>query len=87
MTENELRAFQEQAHLDYIHFLEYRSCELIIGGTIIPSIDDQGSNGFNIIREILYICPESLNPPQELILKQALLDNKKSEKDKQQAMN
>ncbi|CAF4290999.1 unnamed protein product [Adineta steineri] len=72
---NELRAFQ------------YHSWELIIGGAIIPSIDDQASNRFDIIREILYICAQSLITPQELILKQALLDNNKSKKDMQQAMN
>ncbi|CAF0856886.1 unnamed protein product [Adineta steineri] len=67
---NELRAFQEQAHLDWTHFLEYRSRELITGGILIlliPSIDDQGSNGFDIIREILYICAQSILTPQELL--------------------
>ncbi|CAF3720825.1 unnamed protein product [Rotaria sordida] len=67
---NELKAFQEQAHLDWTHFLEHRSRELISGGILIlliPCIDDQGSNGFDIVREFLYKCAQSLLTPQELL--------------------
>lgn len=67
---DELRAFQEQARLDWTHFLEYRSCELIVGGVLIlliPCIDEQGSNGFDIIRELLYRCAQSVLTRQELL--------------------
>ncbi|CAF1488620.1 unnamed protein product [Adineta ricciae] len=67
---DELQAFQEQAHLDWNHFLQHRSRELIIGGIltlVIPAVDDQGSNGFDIIREILYQCAQSLLTSQELL--------------------
>jgi hypothetical protein len=67
---DELKAFQEQARLDWIHFLEHRSHELILGGVLIlliPSIDDQGSNGFDIVRELLYKCAQDFLTPQELL--------------------
>ncbi|CAF0909504.1 unnamed protein product [Rotaria sordida] len=67
---NELKAFQEQARLDWTHFLEHRSHELISGGVLIlliPCVDDQGSNGFDILRELLYKCAQSLLTPQELL--------------------
>jgi hypothetical protein len=67
---DELKAFQVQAHLDWAHFLEHRSCELIPGGVLIlliPCIDARGSNGFGIVRELLYQCARSLLTPQELL--------------------
>lgn len=67
---DELKAFQEQARLDWIHFLEYRSDELLPGGVLIlliPCVDDRGSNGFDIIREFLYTCARSLLTSQELL--------------------
>lgn len=67
---DELKAFQEQARLDWIAFIEYRSKELIVGGVLIlliPSVDNQGSNGFDIIREFLYKCAQSLLTSQELL--------------------
>ncbi|CAF3129509.1 unnamed protein product [Rotaria sp. Silwood2] len=67
---DELKAFQEQARLDWNFFLEYRSHELIPGGVLIlliPSVDDQGFNGFDILRELLYNCAQSLLTPQELL--------------------
>lgn len=67
---NELKAFEEQARLDWTHFLQYRSRELVGGGVLIlliPCVDDQGSNGFDIIRELLYQCAQSILTPQELL--------------------
>ncbi|CAF3065982.1 unnamed protein product [Rotaria sp. Silwood2] len=67
---NELKTFQEQACLDCTHFLEHRSRELIPGGVLIlliPCVDDQGSNGFDILRVLLYKCAQSLLTPQELL--------------------
>ena len=67
---DELRAFQEQARLDWTHFLEYRSCELIVGGVLIlliPCVDERGSNGFDIIRELLYKCAQLVLTSKELL--------------------
>ncbi|UJR12303.1 hypothetical protein I4U23_016480 [Adineta vaga] len=67
---DELKAFQEQARLDFNHFLEYRSNELISGGVLIlliPCVDDHGSNGFDILREILYKCAQLCLTAQELL--------------------
>ncbi|CAF1132389.1 unnamed protein product [Didymodactylos carnosus] len=68
--DDELKAFQEQARLDWTNFLEHRSRELITGGILIlliPSIDDRGSNGFDIVRKSLYKCAQSLLTTQELL--------------------
>ncbi|CAF0844401.1 unnamed protein product [Didymodactylos carnosus] len=67
---DELKAFQEQARLDWTHFLKHRSHELIPGGILIllfPSVDDRGSNGLDIVRELLYKCARSYLTPQELL--------------------
>ena len=66
----ELQAFREQACFDWIHFLQHRSRELIDGGVLIlliPCVDDQGSNGFDIIRELLYECAKMILTSQELL--------------------
>ena len=67
---NELKSFQEQSRLDWIHFLKYRSDELIDGGLLILvtlSVDDHRKTGFDILVELLYQCARSILTPQELI--------------------
>ena len=67
---DELKAFQEQARLDWTYFLQYRSRELVAGGVLIlliPCVDNRGSNGFDIVRELLYKCAQSILTPQELL--------------------
>ncbi|CAF3663667.1 unnamed protein product [Rotaria sp. Silwood1] len=67
---DELKAFQEQARLDWTHFLEHRSHELIPGGVLIfliPCVDDRGLSGIDIFRELLYKCAKSLLTSQELL--------------------
>lgn len=68
--DDELKAFQEQAHLDWTHFFEHRSRELIVGGMLIlhiPCVDDQGSNGIDTFRTLLYKCAKFLLTTQELL--------------------
>jgi hypothetical protein len=67
---DELRSFRDQSRLDWSDFLEHRSRELITGGVLIllvPAVDDRGSNGFDLLREILYRCAQSLLTPSELL--------------------
>ena len=67
---DELQAFREQSRLDWNDFLAHRSRELIVGGVLIlliPAVDDRGSNGFDLLRELLYRCAQSFLTPVELL--------------------
>ena len=67
---DELKAFREQARRDWTDFVEHRSHELIAGGVLIlliPAVDERGSNGFDLLRELLYRCAQSLLTPAELL--------------------
>ncbi|CAF2845344.1 unnamed protein product [Rotaria sp. Silwood2] len=58
-SNDEYDIFKQQAHLDYLRFLEYRSNELIPGGVLIlcfPCSNDKGLFGFEILFQILYKC-------------------------------
>ncbi|CAF3118444.1 unnamed protein product [Rotaria socialis] len=63
-TGDELIAFQSQARMDYMNFLENRSRELIPGGILIltiPSLNDQGQCGNQNAKDLLYKCAEEIH--------------------------
>ncbi|CAF1004136.1 unnamed protein product [Rotaria sp. Silwood1] len=69
---DELKAYQEQARLDYTQFIKQRVRELKVGGVFILtnfSVNEQGLNGIENSMNVLYQCAQSLSllTPQELL--------------------
>ncbi|CAF3986558.1 unnamed protein product, partial [Rotaria sordida] len=63
--------FKQQARLDYVKFLEYRSKELLSGGVLIlciPSLDDNGLRGSEIVFQLLYKSAKLLPMTEEELL-------------------
>ncbi|CAF4706252.1 unnamed protein product, partial [Rotaria sp. Silwood2] len=70
-SNDEYDIFKQQAHLDYLRFLEYRSNELIPGGVLIlcfPCLNDKGLFGFEILFQLLYKCATLLPITQQELL-------------------
>ncbi|CAF5086486.1 unnamed protein product, partial [Rotaria sp. Silwood1] len=67
LNDNEINAFKHQAALDYAHFLEYRSRELVPGGVLILVILGDNGKANRDHGELLYRCARTLLTPQELL--------------------
>ncbi|CAF3622561.1 unnamed protein product [Rotaria sp. Silwood1] len=64
------RAYEQQAKLDFNSFIEHRSRELVSGGVLvlsIPSFDEQGIDSMSNYFDQLYICAQSFFNEQELL--------------------
>ncbi|UJR18245.1 hypothetical protein I4U23_005147 [Adineta vaga] len=67
----ELEAFKTQAQLDYIQFLEHRSCELRPGGILILGIHCTDKHGESMVKygyDLLYKCAQLLPLNDEELL-------------------
>ena len=66
-------AFARQSHLDYAHFLEHRSRELVQGGVLILSISSwhrshsDATSSPHMHMNLLYECAQAYLTPQELL--------------------
>lgn len=65
--ESEINAFKQQAALDYAHFLEYRSRELLPGGVLVLIILGDNVRDNHDHGTLLYKCAQTLLSPQELL--------------------
>ena len=66
--DSETKAFKNQAALDYEHFLEHRSYELLPGGILILGILDGGSDeDTHKHADILYRCAQAFLSSAELL--------------------
>ncbi|CAF3950879.1 unnamed protein product [Rotaria sp. Silwood1] len=79
LNDNEINAFKHQAALDYAHFLEYRSRELVPGGVLILVILGDNGKANRDHGELLYRCARvqtmAVRIALEYPLKQALINN------------
>ncbi|CAF2842917.1 unnamed protein product [Rotaria sp. Silwood2] len=71
-TASDRLAFARQSHLDYAHFLEHRSRELVQGGVLILSIPswDRAESAVassSMHMHLLYECAQAHLTPQELL--------------------
>ncbi|CAF3482431.1 unnamed protein product [Rotaria sp. Silwood1] len=67
LNDNEINAFKHQAALDYAHFLEYRSRELVPGGVLILVILANNGKATRDHGELLYRCARALLSSPELL--------------------
>lgn len=68
--DEELEAFRRQSRVDWEAFLRHRSAELVAGGLLlllVPAVDAEGSNGFDLLRELLYACGQSVLSAEECL--------------------
>ncbi|CAF2673271.1 unnamed protein product [Rotaria sp. Silwood2] len=66
-NDDEINAFKRQAALDYAHFLEYRSRELVHGGILILVILEDNGKDTRDHGDLLYRCARAVLSPQELL--------------------
>ncbi|CAF4879668.1 unnamed protein product, partial [Rotaria magnacalcarata] len=66
-NESEINEFRQKAALDYAHFLEYRSRELVPGGVLVLVILANSEKDNRDHADLLYRCAQELLSPQELL--------------------